>query len=156
SAVKTFGQISTFRFFKGIFPAAAVAFSTSSSAGTLPVTMKNTQENLGDYKETSSLILPLGATINMDGKDIYNVLAIVFIAQYFVTKVTDPQVLMVAFIGTFTSIGIGGVPGAGKIMLTLKLEAVTLPLEQIAMITIMDPNLDTMRTPVNIVEIAKV
>src|SRR5699024_1540104 len=82
-AVKSFGKMNPITFFKGIFPAAAVAFSTSSSAGTLPVTMKNTEENLGVSKETSSFVLPLGATINMDGTAIYQGIAVVFIAQYF-------------------------------------------------------------------------
>lgn len=151
SAVKTFGQISTFRFFKGIFPAAAVAFSTSSSAGTLPVTMKNTQENLGVSKETSSFILPLGATINMDGTAIYQGIAVVFIAQYFGTTLTFSQLLMVALIGTLASIGTAGVPGAGLIMLTMVLAAVNLPLEGIALIAGIDRILDMMRTSVNIV-----
>src|SRR5699024_1182466 len=151
SAVKTFGQMNPLRFFKGIFPAAAVAFSTSSSAGTLPVTMKNTQENLGVSKETSSFILPLGATINMDGTAIYQGIAVVFIAQYFGTTLTFSQLLMVALIGTLASIGIAGVPGAGLIMLTMVLAAVNLPLEGIALIAGIDRILDMMRTSVNIV-----
>lgn len=151
SAVKTFGQMSPLRFFKGIFPAAAVAFSTSSSAGTLPVTMKNTQENLGVSKETSSFILPLGATINMDGTAIYQGIAVVFIAQYFGTTLTFSQLLMVALIGTLASIGTAGVPGAGLIMLTMVLAAVNLPLEGIALIAGIDRILDMMRTSVNIV-----
>jgi len=151
SAVKTFGQMNPLRFFKGIFPAAAVAFSTSSSAGTLPVTMKNTQENLGVSKETSSFILPLGATINMDGTAIYQGIAVVFIAQYFGTTLTFSQLLMVALIGTLASIGTAGVPGAGLIMLTMVLAAVNLPLEGIALIAGIDRILDMMRTSVNIV-----
>src|SRR5699024_7590785 len=151
SAVKTFGQMSPLRFFKGIFPAAAVAFSTSSSAGTLPVTMKNTQENLGVSKETSSFILPLGATINMDGTAIYQGIAVVFIAQYFGTTLTFSQLLMVALIGTLASIGTAGVPGAGLIMLTMVLAAVNVPLEGIALIAGIDRILDMMRTSVTIV-----
>src|SRR5699024_7427276 len=92
-------------FFKGIFPAAAVAFSTSSSAGTLPVTMKNTEENLGVSKETSSFVLPLGATINMDGTAIYQGIAVVFIAQYFDATLTFAQIGMVALVATLASIG---------------------------------------------------
>lgn len=150
-AVKTFGHMSPVHFFKGIFPAAAVAFSTSSSAGTLPVTMKNTQENLGVSKETSSFILPLGATINMDGTAIYQGISVVFIAQYFGTTLTFPQLLTVALIGTLASIGTAGVPGAGLIMLTMVLAAVNLPLEGIALIAGIDRILDMMRTSVNIV-----
>lgn len=151
SAVKIFGQMSPLHFFKGIFPAAAVAFSTSSSAGTLPVTMKNAQENLGITKETSSFVLPLGATINMDGTAIYQGIAVVFIAQYFGTTLTFSQLLMVALIGTLASIGTAGVPGAGLIMLTMVLAAVNLPLEGLALIAGIDRILDMMRTSVNIV-----
>ncbi|WP_029268259.1 dicarboxylate/amino acid:cation symporter [Virgibacillus alimentarius] len=149
-AVKTFGMMNPLQFFKGIFPAAAVAFSTSSSAGTLPVTMKNTQENLGVSKETSSFILPLGATINMDGTAIYQGITVVFIAQYFGTTLTFSQLLMVALIGTLASIGTAGVPGAGLIMLTMVLAAVNLPLEGIALIAGIDRILDMMRTSINI------
>lgn len=150
-AVKSLGNMSPVHFFKGIFPAAAVAFSTSSSAGTLPVTMKNTQENLGVSKETSSFVLPLGATINMDGTAIYQGIAVVFIAQYFGTELTFAQILMVALIGTLASIGTAGVPGAGLIMLTMVLVAINLPLEGIALIAGIDRILDMMRTSVNIV-----
>lgn len=150
-AVKSLGKMSPIHFFKGIFPAAAVAFSTSSSSGTLPVTMKNTQENLGVSKQTSSFVLPLGATINMDGTAIYQGLAVVFIAQYFGTGLTFPQIMMVALVGTLASIGTAGVPGAGLIMLTMVLVAVNLPLEGIALIAGIDRILDMMRTSVNII-----
>jgi len=113
--------------------------------------MKNTQENLGVSKETSSFILPLGATINMDGTAIYQGIAVVFIAQYFGTTLTFSQLLMVALIGTLASIGTAGVPGAGLIMLTMVLAAVNLPLEGIALIAGIDRILDMMRTSVNIV-----
>lgn len=151
SAVKSFGKINPITFFKGIFPAAAVAFSTSSSAGTLPVTMKNTEENLGVSKETSSFVLPLGATINMDGTAIYQGIAVVFIAQYFDSTLTFAQIATVALIATLASIGTAGVPGAGMIMLTMVLVAVNLPLEGIALIAGVDRILDMMRTSVNIV-----
>src|SRR5699024_6883462 len=137
-------------FFKGIFPAAAVAFSTSSSAGTLPVTMKNSEENLGVSKETSSFVLPLGATINMDGTAIYQGIAVVFIAQYFDSTLTFAQIGMVALVATLASIGTAGVPGAGMVMLTMVLAAVNLPLEGIALIAGIDRILDMMRTSVNI------
>ncbi|UJL45413.1 dicarboxylate/amino acid:cation symporter [Virgibacillus sp. NKC19-16] len=150
SAVKTFGKISPLTFFKGIFPAAVVAFSTSSSSGTLPITMKNTQENLGVSKETSSFGLPLGATINMDGTAIYLGVAVLFIAQYFNAELSLAQILTVALLATLASIGTAGVPGAGLIMLTMVLGAVNLPLEGIALIAGVDRILDMMRTSVNI------
>ncbi|MEC5423007.1 dicarboxylate/amino acid:cation symporter [Virgibacillus sp. C22-A2] len=150
SAVRSFGKMSPIVFFKGIFPAATVAFSTASSAGTLPVTMKNAQENLGVSKQTSSFTLPLGATINMDGTAIYQGIAVVFIAQYFSTELTFAQIMTVALIATLASIGTAGVPGAGLIMLTMVLAAVNLPLEGIALIAGIDRILDMMRTSVNV------
>ncbi|HBZ11934.1 MAG TPA: dicarboxylate/amino acid:cation symporter [Bacillus bacterium] len=151
AAVKTFGKMNPYDFFKGIFPAASVAFATCSSSGTLPVTMKNTQENLGVSKETSSFVLPLGATINMDGTAIYQGIAVMFIAQYFGVELTMAQILIVALMGTLASIGAAGVPGAGLIMLTMVLTAVNLPLEGIALIAGIDRLLDMLRTSVNII-----
>jgi len=150
-AVKTLGNMNPAHFLKGIFPAAAVAFSTSSSAGTLPVTMKSAEDNLNVSKETSSFVLPLGATINMDGTAIYQGLAVVFIAQYFGTDLTFAQLATVALIGTLASIGTAGVPGAGMIMLTMVLAAVGLPLEGLALVAGIDRILDMMRTSVNII-----
>lgn len=150
-AIKTLGKMSPVTFLKGIFPAATVAFTTASSSGTLPVTMKNTQENLGVSKETSSFTLPLGATINMDGTAIYQGLAVMFIAQYFDVGLTFTQLLMVALVGTLASIGAAGVPGAGLIMLTMVLTAINLPLEGIALVASVDRVLDMFRTSVNVV-----
>lgn len=149
--VKTLGKMSPLKFFKGIIPAASVAFSTCSSAGTLPVTMKNTQENLGVSKSTSSFVLPLGATINMDGTAIYQGIAVMFVAQYFGVELTFAQILMVALVATLASIGAAGVPGAGLVMLTMVLTAVNLPLEGIALVAGIDRILDMMRTSVNVV-----
>lgn len=151
TAVKVLGKMNPYHFFKGIFPAASVAFATCSSSGTLPVTMKNTQENLGVSKETSSFVLPLGATINMDGTAIYQGIAVMFIAQYFGVELTMAQILIAALMGTLASIGAAGVPGAGLIMLTMVLTAVNLPLEGIALIAGIDRILDMFRTSVNIV-----
>ncbi|HEY4552058.1 MAG TPA: dicarboxylate/amino acid:cation symporter [Bacillaceae bacterium] len=149
-AVKTLGKMPPMQFFKGIFPAASVAFATCSSSGTLPVTMKNTQENLGVTKETSSFVLPLGATINMDGTAIYMGITVMFIAQYFGESLSMSQILIVALMGTLASIGAAGVPGAGLIMLTMVLTAVNLPLEGIALIAGIDRVLDMFRTSVNV------
>lgn len=150
-AVKTLGKMNPVQFLKGIFPAAAVAFSTSSSAGTLPVTMKSAEDNLNVSKETSSFVLPLGATINMDGTAIYQGLAVVFIAQYFGTDLSFAQLATVALIGTLASIGTAGVPGAGMIMLTMVLAAIGLPLEGLALVAGIDRILDMMRTSINII-----
>jgi Na+/H+-dicarboxylate symporter len=149
-ALKTLGKMNPIQFFKGIFPAATVAFTTCSSSGTLPVTMKNTQENLGVSKETTSFVLPLGATINMDGTAIYQGIAVVFTAQYFGASLTVGQLVIVALVATLASIGAAGVPGAGMVMLTMTLAAVNLPLEAIALIAGIDRILDMIRTTVNI------
>ncbi|GGK01802.1 dicarboxylate:amino acid:cation symporter DAACS family protein [Lentibacillus kapialis] len=148
--VKALGKISPIRFFKGVFPASAVAFSTSSSSGTLPVTLKSVQENLGVSKETSTFVLPLGATINMDGTALYVGLCSMFIAQYFGMDLTLSQMATVVLTGTLASIGTAGVPGAGLIMLTMALSAVNLPLAGIALVGGIDRILDMMRTSVNV------
>ncbi|WP_251638530.1 dicarboxylate/amino acid:cation symporter [Sporosarcina sp. NCCP-2716] len=150
-AVKTMGKMSPVTFFKGIFPAALVAYSTASSAGTLPVTMKNTTENLGVPKRIASFVLPLGATINMDGTAIYQGVAVVFIAQFFNLELTFLQLLTVVLTTVLASIGTAGVPGAGMIMLAMVLNSVNMPLEGIALIAGIDRVLDMMRTSVNIV-----
>ncbi|HLS60526.1 MAG TPA: dicarboxylate/amino acid:cation symporter, partial [Virgibacillus sp.] len=151
SAVKIYGKLSPLTFFKGIAPAAAVAFSTASSAGTLPVTLKNTQENLGVPNKISSFVLPLGATINMDGTAIYQGVAVVFIAQFYGLDLSFIQLLTVVLTTVLASIGTAGVPGAGLIMLTMVLTSIGLPLEGIALIAGIDRILDMMRTTINIV-----
>src|SRR5699024_4367953 len=148
-AVKTLGKMSPMTFLKGIAPAAMVAFSTSSSSGTLPVTMKCAEENLNVTKETSSFVLPLGATINMDGTAVYQGLTVMFVAQYYGVELTFSQLATIALIATFASIGTAGVPGAGMIMLIMVLSAVNLPLEGIALVAGVDRILDMLRTTVN-------
>jgi len=150
-SVKTFGKMNPLTFFKGIGPAAIVAFSTASSAATLPVTIKNTRENLGVSNKISSFVLPLGATVNMDGTAIYQGIAVVFIAQFYGLDLTFIQLLTVVLTTVLASIGTAGVPGAGMIMLAMVLSAVGLPLEGIALIAGVDRILDMFRTAVNIV-----
>ncbi|WP_371811582.1 dicarboxylate/amino acid:cation symporter [Sporosarcina sp. Te-1] len=151
AAVKTFANMNPLTFFKGITPAALVAFSTASSAGTLPVTIKNTNENLGVPKKITSFVLPLGATINMDGTAIYQGVAVIFIAQFFQLDLSFGQLLTVVLITILASIGTAGVPGAGMIMLAMVLSSVNMPLEGIALIAGIDRVLDMMRTSVNII-----
>jgi Na+/H+-dicarboxylate symporter len=150
-AVKTLGGLNPITFIKGIAPAAIFAFSSASSAGTLPLTIKNTTENLGVSKGTSSFVLPLGATINMDGTAIYQGVAVVFIAQFYGVDLSAMQLLTVVLIATLASIGTAGVPGAGLIMLTLVLTNIGLPLEGIALIAGIDRILDMFRTSVNVI-----
>lgn len=149
-AVKKFAKMSPMKFFKGMAPASIVAFSTCSSAGTLPVTIKNTQDNLGVPKKISSFVLPLGATINMDGTAIYQGVAVVFIAQFYGLELSLMQLLMVVLTAVLASIGAAGVPGAGVIMLAMVLSSVNIPLEGIALIAGIDRILDMFRTTVNI------
>lgn len=149
-AVKKFAKMSPMKFFKGMAPASIVAFSTCSSAGTLPVTIKNTQDNLGVPKKISSFVLPLGATINMDGTAIYQGVAVVFIAQFYGLELSLIQLLMVVLTAVLASIGAAGVPGAGVIMLAMVLSSVNIPLEGIALIAGIDRILDMFRTTVNI------
>lgn len=150
-AVKTLGKTRPLKFFRGIAPAAAVAFSTCSSSGTLPVTFKNTQENLGVSRKISSFVLPLGATLNMDGAAIYQGIAVVFIAQVSGVELTLSQLLIVIFTTILASIGAAGVPGAGLVMLAMVVSAAGLPLEGIALVAGVDRILDMFRTSVNVV-----
>lgn len=105
SAVKIYGKMSPWTFFKGISPAAIVAFSTASSAGTLPVTIKNCQENFGVSNRISSFVLPLGATINIDGTAIYQGVSVIFIAQFYGLDLSLMQLLTVVLTTVLASIG---------------------------------------------------
>src|SRR5699024_10380881 len=151
SAVKTFANMNPLKYLKGIGPAAIVAFSTASSAGTLPVTIKNTQENLGVSNKVSSFVLPLGATINMDGTAIYQGVAVIFISQFYSLDLSFMQLVTVVITTVLASVGTAGVPGAGMIMLAMVLSSIGLPLEGIALIAGVDRILDMFRTTVNIV-----
>ena len=149
-AVKGFAKMSPVKFFKGIAPASLVAFSTTSSAGTLPVTIKATEDNLGVSKNVSSFVLPLGATINMDGTALYQGVSALFIAQFFGLDLSLTQQATIVLTATLASIGTAGVPGAGLIMLTMVLQSVNLPLEGLALIAGIDRILDMFRTSVNV------
>jgi proton glutamate symport protein len=138
------------KFFKGIRPAQLIAFSSSSSSATLPVTMECVEENIGVSKEISSFVLPLGATINMDGTALYQGVAAVFIAQVFGMGLTVGQQLTIVLMATLASIGAAGVPGVGMITLTMVLKQIGVPLEGIALILGVDRILDMCRTIVNI------
>ncbi|MFV9511279.1 dicarboxylate/amino acid:cation symporter [Tepidibacillus sp. LV47] len=136
-------------FFKGFFPAMAVAFSTSSSGATLPVSMKTAQENLKVPEPISSFVQPLGATINMDGTAIMQGVATVFIAQVYGVDLTFSQIITVVLTATLASIGTASVPGVGLVMLTMVLKSVGLPVEGIGLILGVDRLLDMLRTAVN-------
>lgn len=137
-------------FFKAIRPAQLLAFTTSSSSATLPVTMKQAEEEIGVSENISSFVLPLGATVNMDGTSLYQGVAAVFIAQALGMELTLVQQLMIVLTATLASIGSAGVPGAGLIMLIIVLESIQVPAAGIALIIAPDRILDMFRTVVNV------
>ena len=137
-------------FYKGIAPAQLLAFSTSSSGATLPVTMECCEDGLGVSEEVSSFVLPLGATINMDGTALYQAVAAVFIAQTLGMELGIGAQLTIILTAVLASIGTAAVPGAGIIMLVIILEAVGVPSEGIALILGVDRILDMMRTTINV------
>lgn len=143
-------RLNPIRYWRGIIDAQAVAFTTTSSSGTLPVTMECARTNLGVSRPVSSFVLPLGATINMDGTALYQGVAALFVAQAFGIDLTTGQYITIILTSTLASIGSAGVPGAGLIMLSLVLTSVGLPLEGLAVIAGIDRILDMARTTVNV------
>jgi Na+/H+-dicarboxylate symporter len=150
STLMLFAKFSPLKFFKGIFPAQAIAFTTCSSNATLPVNMQCTEQNLGVPKSICSFVLPLGATINMDGTALYQGVCALFIANVFGIDLTMTQQFTIVLTATLASIGTAGVPGAGLIMLTMVLQSVGLPLEGLALVAGIDRILDMARTTINI------
>lgn len=148
--LRLFTNINYFDFFKGIAPAQMLAFSTSSSAATLPVTMERCEDHLGVSEEVSSFVLPLGATINMDGTSLYQSVAAVFIAQAFGYDLDLGQQMTIVLTATLASIGSAAVPGAGMVMLVIVLSSIGIDPEGIALIFAVDRILDMMRTVVNV------
>lgn len=147
---KIFSNMKLLDFFKAIQPAMLLGFSTSSSSATLPVTMERVEKNVGVDEEVSSFVLPIGATINMDGTSLYQAVAAVFIAQALGLELGIAQQLTIVLTATLASVGAAGVPGAGIIMLVVVLEAIQVPVEGIALILGVDRILDMLRTAVNI------
>ena len=148
--LRVFTKVSYFDFFRGISPAQMLAFSTSSSAATLPVTMERCEEHIGVSEEVSSFVLPLGATINMDGTSVYQAVAAVFIAQVFGIELELYQQLTIVLTATLASVGAAAVPGAGMVMLVIVLGAINVPAEGLALIFGVDRILDMIRTVVNV------
>ena len=137
-------------FLKGISPAQLLAFSTSSSAATLPVTMERVHEHLGVEEDVSSFVLPIGATINMDGTSLYQAVAAVFIAQAFGMDLSLGAQLGIIATATLASIGSAAVPGAGMVMLVIVLAQAGIPEAGLALIFAVDRPLDMCRTAVNV------
>lgn len=149
TTVKTMAGLSPIKFFKNMMPAMVMAFSSASSVGTLPLNMECAQK-LGAKKDVTSFVLPLGATINMDGTAIYQGVCAVFIATCFGIDLTVTEMLTIVLTATLASIGTAGVPGSGMIMLAMVLQSVGLPVEGIALVAGVDRIFDMGRTVVNI------
>ena len=149
TAVSTLGGMSPLKFFKGQMAAMIFAFSSASSVGTMPINMEGCHK-MGASKEVTSFVLPLGATINMDGTSIYMGVCSIFIASCFGIDLTLTQMMTIVLTATLASIGTAGVPGAGMVMLTMVLTSVGLPVEGIALVAGVDRIFDMGRTVVNI------
>lgn len=150
SLLRGLGKVSPVKFFENIKPAMTFAFSTASSAGTLPITKHCVEDNCGVDSEISSFILPIGATINMDGTAIMQGVAVVFIAGACGIDLTFADYISVILTATLASIGTAGVPGSGVIMLSMVITQVGLPIEAIGIIMGVDRLVDMVRTVVNI------
>jgi len=148
--IRYFSNIKYMNFFKGIRPAMLLGFSTSSSTATLPVTMDRVEKHLGVSEEVSSFVLPLGATINMNGTSLYQGVSALFIAQALGLELSISSQLMIVLTATLAAVGTAGVPGAGLVMLVIVLEAVGIPAAGIALIMAPERILDMVRTMVNI------
>ena len=145
-----FGRYSPVTFIKHMFGAVATAFSTASSAATLPITLDCIEKKAGVSNRIASFVLPLGATINMDGTALYEAVAAMFIAQAYGIEMTLLHQLIIMLTAALASIGAAAIPGAGLITLVIVLKAVNLPLEGIGMILAVDRILDMCRTAVNV------
>lgn len=148
--VRFLAKMSPLKFFRGLREPMLIAFTSSSSAATLPVNMEATEKNLGVPKQITSFVLPLGATINMDGTSLYQAVAAVFIAQVYGFDLTLGQQLTILLTAVLASIGTAPVPGVGIIMLIIVLQAVHVPEEGIALILGVDRILDMSRTVINV------
>lgn len=150
TSIKCFSDFSIKEFFAGMLPAQVVAFVTCSSAAALPISMQRAQEKLNISKEVSGFVLPLGATINMDGNALYQGIVALFIAQVYGIEMSLIMQFMIILTGTLASIGAAGVPGAGMIVLSTVLMSVGLPVDGIALIAGIDRILDMGRTMINV------
>lgn len=149
TTVKTMAKMSPLKFFKGMSPAIMFAFSSASSVGTLPINIKCC-EDLGADHNVTSFVLPLGATINMDGTAIYQGVCAIFIASCYGIDLSLGQMITIVLTATLASIGTAGVPGSGMIMLAMVLQSVGLPVEGIALVAGIDRIFDMGRTTLNI------
>ncbi len=143
-------KVNPVRLYRAMASALLTAFSTASSSATLPITMECVEKNAGVSNRTSSFVLPLGATINMDGTALYECVAAMFIAQAYGLELTFAVQFTVVMIALLTSIGVAGIPAASLVAITIILSAIGLPLEAIGLILVVDRVLDMFRTSVNV------
>jgi Na+/H+-dicarboxylate symporter len=148
--LKFFGKVNPYKMFPAMAPAMLTAFSTSSSSATLPITMECVEENVGVSNKISSFVLPLGATVNMNGTALYECAAAMFLAQAYGLDLTFGTQFSIVFIALLTSVGVAGVPSASLVAIAIILGAVGLPVEAIGVLLVFDRVLDMMRTSVNV------
>lgn len=144
------GKVSPYKMFPAMAPAMLTAFSTASSSATLPITMDCVEENVGVSNKISSFVLPLGATVNMNGTALYECAAAMFLAQAYGLELSFGVQFSIVFIALLTSVGVAGVPSASLVAIAIILGAVGLPMEAIGVLLVFDRLLDMMRTSVNI------
>jgi Na+/H+-dicarboxylate symporter len=144
------GRVNPLKHIKAMAPAMLTAFSTASSSATLPITMECVEKNAGVSNKTSSFVLPLGATVNMDGTALYECVAAMFIAQAYGLDLTFGTQFTIVLVALLTSIGVAGIPSASLVAITIILTAIGLPLEAIGLILAVDRILDMFRTSVNV------
>jgi Na+/H+-dicarboxylate symporter len=148
--LRFFSGMSPFFFFKRFYEVMVFAFSTSSSNAALPINLKVTEDDLGVSRDVASFVLPLGATVNMNGTGIYHGVSTIFIAQVYGIELGIQQLIIVVITATLASIGAAGVPGIGFITLAIVLEALGIPLEGLALVLGVERILDMTRTAVNV------
>jgi proton glutamate symport protein len=148
--LKYIGRVKPLRHFKAMLPALLTSFSTSSSSATLPITLECVEKNAGVSNRTSSFVLPLGATINMDGTALYECVAAMFIAQAYGLQLGLTEQFLIVITALVTSIGVAGIPAASLVAISIILTTIGLPLEGIGLILAVDRVLDMCRTSVNV------
>jgi Na+/H+-dicarboxylate symporter len=148
--LKVVGRVQPYKVFPAMAPAMLTAFSTSSSSATLPITMDCVEENLGVSNKISSFVLPLGATVNMNGTALYECAAAMFLAQAYGLDLTFGVQFSIVVIALMTSIGVAGVPSASLVAIAIILGAVGLPVEAVGVLLVFDRVLDMLRTSVNV------
>jgi Na+/H+-dicarboxylate symporter len=144
------GKVNPFKTIAGASPAMLTAFSTASSSATLPITMESLEDNIGVSNKVSSFVLPLGATVNMNGTALYECAAAVFLAQAYGLELSFGVQFSIVVIALLTSIGVAGVPSASLVAIAIILAAVGLPVEAIGVLMVFDRILDMCRTSINV------